>query len=164
MSEVINLESVSETESEKPRIKSLANCKPSEFLKQTFHIYRAVEQWLKLTDFINILKRVAPQKAVTENMTDAEKAKVIASNLFSKKEQKRKNIMDILEIALDEHPEETIQILGMCCFIEPEDADNYNMAFYLEALTELLESKEVRDFFISLAKLGQMNISIVSKA
>lgn len=151
-------------ENEEPKMKTLANCKASEFLKQTFRMKEAVEQWLKLTDVLNIMRKTAPQTDFGENMTEEEKAKVIAENVFLKREQFKENILDALKAVMYEYPEETVKILGMCCFIEPEDADNYSVAFYLNAITGLIEDKAVVDFFISLARLGQKNTSDVSKA
>jgi hypothetical protein len=39
-------------------MKNLANCTPREFLKQTSKIKGSVEKWLKVTDVMNIRKRM----------------------------------------------------------------------------------------------------------
>jgi hypothetical protein len=39
-------------------MKNLANCKPSEFLKQTNRIRKSVSKWLTDTDIANIRKRM----------------------------------------------------------------------------------------------------------
>ena len=145
-------------------IKTIANCKPTEFLRQTAKIRRAVERWLKLTDIIGILKEVAPQTATTESMTDAEKTKITAQNAWARRENFKRKISKALDVIMEEHPDETIKILALCCFIEPEKADDYEVSYYLKALTTLISDDTVIDFFISLAKLGNKNISDVSEA
>lgn len=125
--------------------KTLANCKPSEFLKQTVKIKRAVQKWIDVTDVKEIMKRVAPNEEL-------------------KREQFMKNISDVFDNALENHPQETLEILAACCFIEPEDADNHKTSDYLTALNSLVSDKSTIDFFISLARLGQIDISDVSKA
>ena len=48
-------------------MKNLANCTPTEFLKQTSKIKRSAEKWLKVTDIMAIRKRyVACLDAIKE--------------------------------------------------------------------------------------------------
>lgn len=145
-------------------IKTIANCKPTEFLKQTNKIKKAVESWLTATDIMAIFKRKAPVEIIRENATDEEKAEITARNVEAGRKQMAQNISDILDAVMEEHPEETIRVLALCCFIEPERADDYKVSYYLKAFTSLIADKDVLDFFTSLAQLGQMNISDVSKA
>lgn len=145
-------------------IKTIANCKPTEFLKQTNKIKKAVESWLNATDIIAIFKRKAPVEMIRENATDEEVAEITARNVEAGRKQMAQNISDILDAVMEEHPEETIRVLALCCFIEPEKADDYKVSYYLKAITSLIADKDVLDFFTSLAQLGQMNISDVSKA
>lgn len=145
-------------------IKTIANCKPTEFLKQTNKIKKAVESWLTATDIMAIFKRKAPVEIIRENATDEEKAEITARNVEAGRKQMAQNISDILDAVMEEHPEETIRVLALCCFIDPERADDYKVSYYLKAITSLIADKDVLDFFTSLAQLGQMNISDVSKA
>jgi hypothetical protein len=79
-------------------------------------------------------------------------------------EQMKKNANAILDSVLDEYPNETAELLGLLCFIEPDDLDNHSMADLFDSANEMLNCKPVIDFFISLASLGRMNTSNASKA
>ena len=56
-------------------MKNLANCKPSEFLRQTNKIRRAAEKWLKITDIMEIRKTL-PE--LPEDISTAERKEAIA--------------------------------------------------------------------------------------
>lgn len=135
-------------------MKNLANCKPSEFLKQTNRIRKVVAKWLDLTKIMEIRKHIPD---ITEDMTDEQKRKAFG-------EQARKNLSDIFDAALEEHPQETLELLGYLCFVEPDDVDNHPMSEYLQAFGEIMNDEAVVSFFFSLARLGQMNTSIAPKA
>ena len=126
------------------KIKSLANCKPSEFIKQTNRIRHYVEKWLKDIEFADIRKHLPD---IPEGATDEEKNELI-------REQNFKNFSDMLDSALEEHTEETLGILALCGFIPLEEADDQPMDYYIEVIADLLESEAVTRFFISLVKLG----------
>ena len=51
-------------------MKNLANCKPSEFLVQTNRIRKSVENWLTVTDILNIRRN---QPELKEGMTKEER-------------------------------------------------------------------------------------------
>ncbi len=76
-----------------------------------------------------------------------------------RKEQVKKNLTDIFDSILDEHPDETLEVLALCCFIEPENADDYPVSFYLNAATDLMNDEAVISFFTSLLRWGRTNIS-----
>lgn len=136
---------------------NLANCKPSEFLKQSYKIKRSVEKWLKNTDILNIRKQMPKLTPITKDMSEEERKEVFDGNKKKIQEQSVKNFMDILDEIMDKHPDETLEILALCCFIEPSDVDNYTIDFYLNNFTEIINNKAVVGFFTSLAQLGQMN-------
>lgn len=129
-------------------MKTLANCKPSEFLQQTVKIKNIVSDWLEKTKIMEV-RKIAPK--LTEGMTEDMKAEAI-------KAQGKKNIMNMLDIACEKYPEETVKVLAVCCFIEPEEADNHPMGEYLEAFGEMIGDKSVISFFISLARLAGRSI------
>ena len=129
---------------EEKKIKSLANCKPTEFLKQTNAIRHYVAKWFELTKVAEIRKHLPD---IPEGATKEEKDRLI-------KEQNFKNFSEMLDKALDEYPEETLGVLAMCCFISPEKADEQPVEIYFDVISDLLESEAVTRFFISLAKLG----------
>lgn len=145
-------------------LKTLVSCKPSEFLRQTNKIKKSVEKWLTDTDILNIRKRMPALEAVPISATEEERKAIAERNKKLTSEQVKKNLSAMLDAILEEHPEETMEILGLCCFVEPDHVDDYKVADYLTALNSLISDKVVLDFFTSLATLGQMNISDVSKA
>lgn len=144
-------------------LKTLVTCKPSEFLRQTNRIKKAVEKWLKDTDIMNIRKRLPSLEVVAMNATDEERREIAARNKILTEEQAKKNISAMLDAILEEYPQETLELLGLCCFIEPADVDKYKVTDYLNAFNSIINDKAVIDFFISLASLGVKNTSEASK-
>lgn len=136
-------------------MKTIANCKPSEFLKQTNLLRKAVEKWMKNTDIINIRKKVPVFTVIPQDATQEEKDKIIEHNKKLSEEQAFKNMNEILDAALEKYPDETLEVMALCCFIEPENVDDYPISDYLNAFSEVLQSKAVISFFTSLAKWGQ---------
>lgn len=139
-------------------LKTLATCKPSEFIKQTNRIKKAVEKWLSDTDIINIRKRIPALETVPLEATVEERAEIFARNKKATAEQAKRNISAILDAVLEEHPEETLEVLALCCFVEPENVDEYPMSVYLTAFNSLINDKAVIGFFTSLASLAQTRI------
>ena len=125
-------------------MKNLANCKPSEFLKQTNLIRRSVSKWLTDTDIMNIRKRM-PE--LSDEATEEEKKEATL-------EQAMKNLNAILDAVLDEHPDETLEVLALLCFVEPSHVDDYEVTEYFESFNELINNKAVLSFFLSLMRLA----------
>lgn len=117
-------------------MKTIVNCNPIEFIGQTNKIRHAVSKYFKDTKILEIRKRKP-----TEGVTIEEQAK--------------KNLNDMLDVAMGEYPRETAEILGLLCFIEPTEIEKYTAAELLTPALELLNSKTVLGFFSSLAKLEQ---------
>lgn len=143
-------------------MKTLANCKPSEFLKQTNRIRKAVEKWLTDTDIANIRKRRPIVALVPEEATAEQRLNIVAQNEKNRQQQVKENIAAIFDAILEEHPDETLEVLALCCFVEPENVDDYPTKYYLSAATELMNDEAVISFFTSLLKWAQMNTSSVS--
>lgn len=139
-------------------MKNLSNCKPSEFLKQTNLIKKSVEKWLTVTDILNIRRRMPELEQIPEKASDEEKKRIIEANDALMKEQVRKNISDMLDSMLDTHPEETLELLALCCFVDPKEADEHPIREYLISISDLLNDEAVTGFFTSLMRLGQINI------
>ena len=135
-------------------MKNLANCKPSEFLRQTVKIKKAAEKWLKLTDIMNIRKNVP---TLPKDMPIVEKNKRLA-------EIGRENVSKMFDAIAEQHPDETMELLALCCFVEPENVDDHEIAEYLDSFAELIANESVRNFFTSLVNLGLINISDTQKA
>lgn len=125
-------------------MKNLANCKPSEFLKQTNKIRKSVSKWLTDTDIMNIRKRM-PQ--ISDEANDDERKKAM-------QEQALKNLDAILDAILDEHPDETLELLALLCFVEPNHVDDHDVTEYLDAFREIISNKSVFNFFTSLMQLA----------
>lgn len=135
-------------------MKNLANCTPREFLKQTSRIKRSVEKWLKATDIMAIRKRMpANIPEINNNVPVAEQSDVVAKRAEMLRDQAYKNVSAILDTMLEEHPDETLEVLAYCCFVEPEKVDDYPMGFYLAAITEMLSDESVKAFFTTLMSL-----------
>ena len=136
---------------------NLASCKPSEFLKQTYRIKKSVETWLKATDIFSIRRNLPKLTPITNDMSEEERAEIFKDNRKKTQEQILKNFNAMLDAVLFDHADKTLEILALCCFVEPAEVDNYTIEFYLENVTELLNNKAVVGFFTSLAQLAQMN-------
>ena len=145
-------------------MKNLANCTPVEFLRQTNKIRYSVEGWLKETGILEVRKNKPILVEITDSMSDEEKKKAETENKERLAAQAKKNISDMLDKALDVNAEKTIEVLAMMCFIDPKDANQVKPTIYLKNVAEILEDKDVIDFFISLMRLEQTNILDFPKA
>lgn len=126
-------------------MKNLANCKPSEFLKQTNKIRKSVSKWLADTDILNIRQRMPD---IPEGATDEEKKEAM-------NEQVKSNLNAMLDAMLDEHPDETLEVLALICFTDVEHFDDHTVEEYIQSLDELINNTVVLNFFTSLAQLGK---------
>lgn len=135
-------------------MKTLANCSPREFLVQTNKIRKSVDNWLTLTGIMEIRKTLPD---MPDNISDEDREKAL-------EKQVNTNLQMMLDAILDEHPEETADLLGLLCFIEPDDLENHKMTEILASVTDIIGSPEVIGFFTSLAKTGLTNIFGGAKA
>ena len=138
-------------------MKNLANCRPSEFLKQTNRIKKSVERWLNVTQIMEIRKKTPKLEDVPESATDSEKIAIRKKNLEVIKEQGKENLSLILDRILDEHPDETLELLALLNFVEPENVDDYSIEDYLQSINEIISNETVISFFISLGRLERIN-------
>ena len=136
-------------------MKTLASCTPTEFLKQATRIKKSVERWLTDTDLMNIRKRLPHTEIASIDSTPEERAGVEERNREAMNRQMRKNFSAMLEAILETHAEETLELMALCCFVEPKDIDNHKMSEYLEAMTELMNDESVVGFFTSLLRWGR---------
>ena len=135
-------------------MKNLATCKPSEFLKQANRIRKSVKNWLQVTDIMEIRKRMPkgmPEYSADLSQEETEAVKAKRDEMMTA--QVGENLDAMLEALMDKHPDETLELLALCCFVEPEDVDDHTVGEYLTAVTELINDKAVRDFFMSLMPL-----------
>jgi len=140
-------------------MKNLAKCAPSEFIAQTVKIKDAVKNWLDVTKIMEIRQHQPVYKMCAKDAPAEVRAEVIKENARIKKEQTMKNMSDILDSMLVEHPQETLEVLALCCFIEPSDVDNHPIDEYLDCVMDIMESKPVMRFFSLLAQVQTQGTS-----
>lgn len=126
-------------------MKNLANCKPSEFLRQTNKIRKSASRWLKDVNVFEIRRR---KPEGYDDMTEEEQKE-------SMREQARENLYEMMDSALETYADETLELLALLCFVEPEKADDCKVTDYLKSFTEIINDKDVMDFFISLVRLTE---------
>lgn len=139
--------------------KNLANCTPVEFLVQTNKIRKAVCKWVKLTNIFKIRKNKPDGlKEVNPDMTEEEKKTIEEENRPILRKQAMENLDKMLDVALEEHPQETMELIAMACFIKPESVNDYKPSEYMKAVGQMLADEDVIDFFMSLMRLGNAGI------
>lgn len=120
--------------------KNLANCTPKEFMVQTRLIKHSVEKWLTDTDIMNIRKTLPD---LPDDLDDEEKKKRM-------EQQAKENLSKMFDAIAEEHPDETVELLGLLCFVPLDETNDHPMSFYFESITELLNDQSVWSFFSSL--------------
>lgn len=136
------------------QVKTLASCTDIEFLRQTNRIRHAVEKWLTVTDIVNIRKRLPEFEKASGDADEETRRSINERNEDLKQKQAKKNIDAILDACLEDHPEETVEIIRLCCFVEPDDKSR-PITYYLGAFAQMLKDENVIDFFTSLVSWGQ---------
>lgn len=127
-------------------MKNLANCTPREFFVQSVKIRHAVENWLSVTDILNI-RKTAPH--LEADVSDAERRAAY-------KKQAQDNAWAMFDSIVEQHPDESLELLALMNFVDPKDVDSHTMSEYLASLAELISNENVLSFFYSLTRLGQM--------
>lgn len=119
-------------------MKTLANCTPREFMRQTVKLRKPFSEWLEKTGISEFRKR---RPEGLDEMAVDEQTKALTL-------QSRRNLQDMLFTAFEKDEEGTLNVLALCCFVEPEQADEYTMAEYIKAVLDMLNNEVVRDFFM----------------
>ena len=119
-------------------MKNLANCTPTEFLRQTVLLRPVMREWFDKTGFAEIRKR---RPEGFDQMNKAERAEAIS-------EQAAENMSDMLDAAMEKDPEGTLKVLALCCFVPPEEVDSHPMTEYLGAFFDMISNEAVRSFFM----------------
>lgn len=125
-------------------MKNLANCKPSEFLRQTNRMRKALGKWLTATDIANIRAR---RPEIPDDASEEERKKALDR-------QMRENWNDILDEVMEKHPDETLELLALASFVEPENVDDHTMAEYLGSFAEIMNDSNAMGFFMPLLNLA----------
>lgn len=134
-------------------MKNLATCKPSEFIAQTAKIRKSVANWIDVIDIVNIRATHPQYKAIPIGASAEEQKMIIEENALLEKRQAVENANKILDNMLAVHPQETLEVMALCCFVEPSEVDNHPMDEYLQCIMEMVSNKSVMDFFKFLAQL-----------
>lgn len=134
-------------------MKNLATCKPSEFIAQTAKIKNAVKNWVEVIDLMKIRATKPVYLAYPIDATKEEKERIFEQNEELKKKQAMENVNKILDNMLVSHPQETLNVLALCCFVEPEHVDDHSVDEYLQCIMEMVQNKSVVNFFSLLAHL-----------
>lgn len=119
-------------------MKNLANCTPTEFLKQTVRLREPFRKWLDDTGIPEIRKR---KPEGYDKMTQQQRAEAMVA-------QANANMSDMLAAAIDKDPDGTLAVIALCNFTEPADIDAHPMAEYLASILEMLNNEAVRSFFM----------------
>lgn len=127
-------------------LKSLASCTPREFLKQTNRIRKLAEKWLAETKILEIRKT---QPEYPEGASEEVKDQILQAQI-------KQNLTRMFDAILEDNSEDTLELLGLICFIEPEEIDDHPMEEYIETISGIISNRAVLGFFTSLARLGQM--------
>ena len=139
-------------------MKNLATCTPHEFVKQTNLIKHSVEKWLKETEILKIRKTLPELIPITLDMDEKDVKKAAKENDERRRAQVYANASKMFDAAMADHPDETVELLALLCFVEPEDVDNHTMDEYLSCISDMILCESVVGFFTSLKKSGLMNI------
>lgn len=135
--------------------KNLANCKPTEFMAQAYRIKKKAEKWMKDIGLAEIRGRKPDVEPIPFEASEEERAAVEKRNRESVAKTAKENVSMILDAAMDKHAAETLELLALACFIEPQDVDNHKVSFYLRNLAEIVSDEDVLAFFTSLTQLDQ---------
>ena len=140
-------------------MKTLANCTPREFLKQTNKIRISLDEWLTATKVLEIRRRMPEVPDVKSIETKDELKENIEARRRAYAEQARENVFSILEAMLDTNADKTLELLALVCFVEPKDVDKYTMSEYLLNVSALMQDAGVVSFFDSLVRLGASSMA-----
>jgi hypothetical protein len=141
-------------------MKNLATCKPTEFVAQTAKIKDAVANWVEVIELVSIRATQPKYKTIPIDATAEDRANIIKENAEIEKKQAMENVSKILDNMLAVHPQETLKVLALCCFVEPEHVDDYSIDEYLGCIMEMMQNKHIRDFFLLLAQIQKPAKSI----
>lgn len=128
--------------------KTLANCSLYEFLRQSNKIRKAVGDYYDDCNFGEIMKR----KPEFPAGADVETMKAIALDF------RKAQINEVLDICLDTNVEKTVEIIGLMCFMDKEEAEKMPANVFMGLALELISSQEVLDFFSKMVQSGMIDM------
>ena len=125
-------------------MKTIAELNGVDFLRQCNKIRYEIQGILKETGIMKIRQK-QPDYAGADTKEE---------RLARQNEQARKNLNEMLDVLLDEKPEETIKLFNLLVIPEKGDKEMTGMELTMIGL-EIISDKRVMDFFTSLIRLGQ---------
>lgn len=140
-------------------MKTLVSCTPREFLTQTNRLRHTLDKWMKDVKLREIRAIVPVLETAPIEATVEERAEIARRNRDKVREQGYQNLMAVLDAAFEKYPDETLEILALCCFVEPNEVNDHPVREYLASITELIGDDAVIDFFTSFLRLSQMGTS-----
>ena len=132
------------------KMKTIANCKAAEFLRQTNRIRKAAKEYYDTLNISGIRERMTKQYAEQDDS-----GKTATTYEF---------ISEILDSALEVNAEKTVEIIGLAAFLDYEQAQELEPGQMIDILIECLASERVMNFFIRMASLGGNDTASISQA
>ena len=126
-------------------MKTIAKLNATDFLRRCNKIRYAAYDLVKDTGVMKIRERM-PEFTGKETKEEREAMLEV---------QARKNVSDMLDALLDEHAEQTVEVLKLMCVPEEwEDIDTMDGIDVATAGLEIISAPKVMDFFVSLVRSG----------
>lgn len=126
-------------------MKTIAELNGVDFLRQCNKIRYEVQDILKETGILKIRQK----------LPDYTGADTKEERLKRQEEQAKKNLNEMLDVLLEEKPEETIKLFNLLVIPEKGDKELTGMELTMIGLG-IVSDKRVMDFLSSLIRLGQM--------
>lgn len=125
--------------------KTLVNCSAPEMLAQLYKLADYFAKYWEILKIAEIRKRL-PQ--YEEGATDEQKQEV-------RKEQMKANMLEMVKAMFVDHNTETVEFLGLLCFMGKEEAmkaDGYDL---LEVFLDCISDERVMRSFFRLVPMAQ---------
>lgn len=126
-------------------MKTIAELNGVDFLRQCNKIRYEVQDILKETGILKIRQK----------LPDYTGADTKEERLKRQEEQAKKNLNEMLDVLLEEKPEETIKLFNLLVIPEKGDKELTGMELTMIGLG-IVSDKRVMDFLSSLIRLGQV--------
>ena len=124
-------------------MKTIANLSGVEFLRAINRTRHAVEKLMKVTDVLGIWKKMP---TFTGEETEEEKHEMARAQI-------KKNLNDILDALLENHPEETFECIMALCVRDEGEPEPDGIELVMAAFN-LISDQRVMDFLLQLGKSG----------
>lgn len=134
-------------------MKNLTNCTPGEFIKQSVRVKKIASKWLKDIDLVNIRSRQPEYITIPITATAEERKEILLKNAQLQKEQAIKNLSELFDMAFEKYPDETLSVLALLCFVEPENVNDHSIVEYLDSVMDVFETPAILRFFGLLASM-----------